>query len=403
MGVVFKDDFLDGFGTWALGYIPYGGADFGEVQAVAHAVGDGGVDAYHAAWVAAGDRIAAEAEGALAKGHKASARDLFLRANTFYKSSYHPLYGEPVDPRLLAAFRRQVSVFDKGLALCEPPVLPRRIPFGGASMAAYVIPATGHERKVRPLLILTNGYDGTITDMYFASAVAASRRGYHVLMFDGPGQGEMLFEQGIPMRPDWETVIAAVVDFALTLPIVDPSRIALNGWSLGGYLAARGASGEPRIAALICDPGLWSMAGGFRAFAVKAGATPEAADTLATLDQTIVDRMDAMITGDRRMRWSVQQRAYWVHGVDTLRDYLSVSEEFTLDGRADLIRCPTLITQAEQDPLSYSASTLFDALQSPKTLLRFTAAEGAGAHCEMMNRSLINRRSLDWLDEQFGI
>ena len=29
-------------------------------------------------------------------------------------------------------------------------------------------------------------------------------------------------------------------------------------------------------------------------------------------------------------------------------------------------------------------------------------AEGAGAHCEMGNRSLLNRRVLDWLDEQFA-
>ena len=46
MGILFKNDFLDGFGTWALGYIPYGGADFGEVQAIAQAVGDGDESAY---------------------------------------------------------------------------------------------------------------------------------------------------------------------------------------------------------------------------------------------------------------------------------------------------------------------------------------------------------------------
>ena len=52
-----------------------------------------------------------------------------------------------------------------------------------------------------PLLILTNGYDATVTDMYFASAVAASRRGYHCLLFDGPGQGGTLYEQGVRLRP----------------------------------------------------------------------------------------------------------------------------------------------------------------------------------------------------------
>ena len=70
-----------------------------------------------------------------------------------------------------------------------------------------------------------------------------------------------------------------------------------------------------------------------------------------------------------------------------------------MKGRADLIRCPTLITAAENDPLARNAQTLFDALTCPKTLIRFAAAEGAGDHCEMMNRSLLNRTVLDWLDE----
>jgi len=221
MTLLFENEFHDEFGTWPLAYIPYGGADFGEIAAVAKAVDKDDDGAFYHAFVAAGDRMAAEAEKTLAKGHRASARELFLRASVFYATSFHPIYGKPVDPRLLAAFRKQVAAFDRSLALGDPPVQPMRIPFASAQMAAYLIPAVGHERDVRPLLILTNGYDATITDMYFASAVAASRRGYHVLMFDGPGQGEMLYVQGVPMRGDWEAVITKVVDFALTLPNVD--------------------------------------------------------------------------------------------------------------------------------------------------------------------------------------
>ena len=37
-------------------------------------------------------------------------------------------------------------------------------------------------------------------------------------------------------------------------------------------------------------------------------------------------------------------------------------------------------------------------LTCPKALLEFTAAEGAGGHCEMGNRSLAMLRMLDWLD-----
>jgi hypothetical protein len=65
------------------------------------------------------------------------------------------------------------------------------------------------------------------------------------------------------------------------------------------------------------------------------------------------------------------------------------------------IQCPTLLTQAENDSLGSFAESFFKALKCPKMLVRFSAAEGAGNHCEMQNRSLVNRKSLDWLDEQF--
>lgn len=402
MGLLFKDELHDEFGSWPLAYIPYGGADFGEVQAVGRAVGDGDDGAFHAAWVAAAERIAAEAEATLAAGRPGSARELFLRASAFYAASYHPLYGTPVDPRLAAAFRKQTAMLDKGFALANPPVLPLRIPFAGTTLPAYLIPAAGHARDVRPLLICTNGYDATITDMYFATAVAATRRGYHALLFDGPGQGEMLIEHGMPLRPDWEVVINAVVDFALAQPIVDAKRVALTGGSLGGYLAPRGASGEPRLAACIADPGSWGIAAGFRGLATKLGLPPEVAANLGAIAPDMLDRIWQMTNQDRQMRWKILQRGFWANGAADFRDFLRRIETFTMDGRAELIRCPTLLTMAENDPLAAGAPAFFEALRCPKQFLRFTAAEGAGGHCEMGNRSLLNRRVFDWLDGVFG-
>ncbi|HXX29100.1 MAG TPA: alpha/beta fold hydrolase [Myxococcaceae bacterium] len=404
MTQLFKDELHDQFGTWPLGYIPYGGADFGEVRSVGQAVGEGDDAAYHEAWVAAAGRVQAEADASLAKGHVKSARELYFRASVFYDTSLHPLYGSPVDPRLLAAFRKQSQALDQALALGPHPIRPLRIPFENTPLPAYFVPAQGFEREVRPLILFTNGYDGTITDMYFASAVAASRRGYHSLLFDGPGQGAMLYEQGVPLRPDWEVVIQKVVDFALTFPLVDARRIALSGWSLGGHLAPRGASGEPRIAALIADPATWGIADGFRDLLVRNfRVSAQAAQNLGALDEAIISRLDAFIRGNRQMRWKVIQRGFWVHGVDNLRAYLASAELFTMNGRAERIRCPTLLTQAEGDGLAAGAGAFFDALRCPKTLLRFSTAEGADGHCEMENRSLLNRRVLDWLDEQFGV
>ncbi|WP_420993095.1 alpha/beta hydrolase family protein [Cupriavidus sp. 30B13] len=399
---IFSSALHNQFGTWPLAYIPYGGADYGEILAVARAVGDGDDSAFHAAWMAAGGRLETQADAALAAGHRTSARELYLRASCFYATSFHPLYGTPVDPRLLAAFRKEMAAFDKGMALGDPPVTPMRIPFEHTTLPAYLIPAAGQAGARRPLLIVTNGYDATIPDVYFFIAAAASRRGYHTLLFDGPGQGEVLYEQGIPLRPDWETVVRAVVDFALALDVADPARIALYGISLGGYLAPRAASGEPRLAACIADPGQWAVADGFRAAARKLGATPAEAADLGQLGDATLARLEQAVEQDPHRRWAVVQRGFWVNGTASLRDYLASVETYTMQGRAQAIRCPTLLTRAEEDPVADGAGTLFEALTCPKTLLPFTAQEGAADHCETQNRSLANRRMLDWLDDVFG-
>ena len=137
----------------------------------------------------------------------------------------------------------------------------------------------------------------------------------------------------------------------------------------------------------------------FAQSAVKLGVPPEAAANLAEADDTVIERLQRAIDADRKMRWTFVQRGYWVHGVGDLRGYVRAAGAFTLDGRAELIRCPTLFTLAESDLRAGSAQQVYDALRCPKTLIWFTAAEGAGDHCEMMNRSLLNRRALDWLDE----
>ena len=162
MGLLFKDDMLDEFGSMPLGFAPYGGADFGEVRAIAQAVGDGDVAAFVAAWTGAGERLAGEAEAALAAGHPGSARELFLRASVHYGAALRPIFGAPADPRLVAAYGSQMALFDRAMALGTPPAAPFDIPFDGARMRAYLFPAEGAAEARRPLLILTNGYDGTL-------------------------------------------------------------------------------------------------------------------------------------------------------------------------------------------------------------------------------------------------
>lgn len=390
MTALFATELHDEFGGWALAYIPYGGAEFGELQTIAAAVGSGDDDAFYQAWVSFGDRLVGEAQRCVAQGHETSARELYLRASAYYALAYHPLYGAPVDQRLLDGFDKQVRAFDAGLALGPEPVAPVRIPYQDTTLPAYLIPAVGHAHDVRPLIIFTNGYDATITDMYFASAVAAARRGYHCLLFDGPGQGEMLYRHKVPMRPDWEHVITPVVDWAVQQPTVDTARIVLSGWSLGGYLAPRGASGEHRLAAVIADPGQWNIGDSMKALGVT---NPD------TIDQHTIDALIQVIDGTPAMRWRIKQRGFWVNGVTNLRDLITATLRYTLGEVGTNISCPLLVTAAENDPLARGATQFVETLRSQATLVRFTAAEGAGGHCEMANRTLLNRRVLDWLDD----
>lgn len=397
MGLFFENEMFDEFGGWPLGFTATGGIDVGVIAAVGKAVGKGDAGAFWSAWVTAGDRLAGEAKAAEARGRRADANAFWLQAAVCYASSSHPLFGRPVDPRVRDAFRRQIEAFHRGLSLRPHPVGQLRIPYEDTTLPGYFLPAEGRETETRPLVILTNGYDASVVEMYFATAVALSRGGYHVLFFDGPGQGEMLIEQGRALRPDWENVIRPVVDFALTLPNIDPARIVLSGWSLGGYLALRGASGEPRLAACVADPGLRAA---LPPDQIK-GLAGEIVD-LAASRPLLETMLEKLIAAKPRMGWAILQRGYWVLGVDNFADFIAASRSLTLEGRVADIGCPVLLTTAEDDPLSHGAEALRDEIGARATLLRFTAAEGAGDHCAMRNRTLLNRRVLAWLDKTLG-
>src|SRR5262249_57179677 len=108
----------------------------------------------------------------------------------------------------------------------DPAVEAVEIPFEETSLPGYFHRADESGRP-RPTLIATNGYDATVHEAHFAHAVAAVRRGYHCLTFDGPGQGRALIKQGLVMRPDWENVVRPVADDVLAPTESDRPRGAL--------------------------------------------------------------------------------------------------------------------------------------------------------------------------------
>jgi hypothetical protein len=239
MNLLSKDPMYEAFSQRALFQATYGGADFGECTTTIERISDGGLDQWYREWKATAERVAEIGDDSAAAGHAVSAREAYIRASTYYHTAYFPLFGKPVDPRLIEAFERETESFRKAAALFSPPIEVLEIPFEDGSLPAYLV-KVDDSGTPRPTIVQTNGYDGNIQEMYLSHAPAAIRRGYTYLGFDGPGQGRNLIRDGMPLRPDWENVVRPVIDFALERPEIDPERIVLVGWSFGGFLAPPG-------------------------------------------------------------------------------------------------------------------------------------------------------------------
>jgi len=236
------------------------------------------------------------------------------------------------------------------------------------------------------------GFDSTLEELYFAVAAAAIRRGYHCLTFAGPGQGDALREQGLPFRPDWERVVTPMVDYALTRPEVDAARVALMGWSYGGYFAPRAAAFEPRIAALIAWDGLYDLLEPGLA-TVPPEARSEMARALAANPHALDAPLREMMRADLGIRWALTNGMY-TFGVGSPGEYVAKLRDYNLQGVAEHITCPTLVCEAEQDHFFRGQpEQLFAALTCPKTFMRFTTEEGAEEHCHAGAHALFHERA----------
>src|SRR3712207_1896166 len=117
---LFFDDPL--FEDFAVRALSLDGCPLGEVSATASPMEEGARDGWYEQWTATADRIAALGDESASAGHTVSARDAYLRASSYYRTAYLPLYGSPVDARLVEAFDKETAAFRKGAALMRPPV-----------------------------------------------------------------------------------------------------------------------------------------------------------------------------------------------------------------------------------------------------------------------------------------
>lgn len=169
----------------------------------------------------------------------------------------------------------------------------------------------------------------------------------------------------------------------------------LFGRSFAGYLAPRGASAEHRIAALICEPAQYDFGAAIRQ---RLGE-----DGWARLQGHDDPELEEMLTATMLVDPAAVNGYGWrmaAHRVSRLTAYLRELSRFSLVGRAGLIGCPTLALAGEGDFAGHGElATFADALQVPVTTHEFTAAEGAGGHCEGLGQDRLEQYAYGWLNQ----
>jgi pimeloyl-ACP methyl ester carboxylesterase len=397
MKFLFDDESFSFEALRAAGFANYGGADLGEVIATAGAIAEGDEVGWHREWKATAQRVDALGRESLDGGHSVSAREALLRASNYYRTAEFYRRDDPWnDPEVAELSARAQDTFLTAMSLFDDFTFERvEIPYQDTTLPGYLY-LVDDSGTPRPTVVYNSGYDSTLEESYFAIAAAAMARGHNVLAFDGPGQGAALREQRLVFRPDWEAVITPVLDFALTRPELAPDRIALFGYSLGGYLVARAAAFDDRVAALILDDGIYDF------HAAMAGALPPFLSQWIDdgNDDAAVPVLSLLMSVNTQTRWALRN-GMWVMGTNSPADIPRMFRHYTLAGIADRITAPALVLDAEHDQFfKGEAARAAEAMVNSKTtLVTLRESEGAGEHCHVGAMGRAHQTIFDWLDD----
>ncbi len=371
-----------------------GAADLGEALATAQRVEPGRYDQWFDEWSTTSARAEAAALRAADHRHGILAAAGYLRASEYCRQSYFFLRHDVADDRVRSAYRGQRDLFRRAIEYLPWHVEPIEIPFAPVALNGYLFRPDPGDLAPRPTVLFPTGFDSTCEELYKYGVHGALTMGWNALAWDGPGQGGQLIEHGVVMRPDFEVVVNAVMDWVVAQPTVNSGRVAMVGRSLGGYLAPRAASAEPRLHALVCDPGQYDFTSRFVSM-----FAPEDWQRVLDADPAMDAQLEGFLNDDRgREYYGSRMRAM---GATTFAQWLRLLVSYSLEGRAELITCPTLVTEGEGDFASQSR-VLFDALACPKEFREFTVAEGAGGHCEGMGQPVWWDEVGNWLAGQLA-
>src|SRR5687768_15417538 len=301
----------------------WGGATLGEIDQVgrklkAH-VGDN--EKWWEEWVAMAKRIEGFGDAAESEGRKLTAGACYLRASVYYFCGER--FIAPSE-RKWDTYRSCLRCFRKGVERRFPQIERAEVPYEGTTLPAWFYKAAVAGRA--PTVVMFDGLDNAKEMSVLFGGVEIARRGIHVLAIDGPGQGEALRLQGIPSRHDYEIPARAAYDYLGARAEVDPERVAVMGFSMGGYYAPRAAAMEPRFAACVAWGGHFDY------------------------HESWVRRRQIQESGGTKLSAPSFQLP-WVLGMPDMDACMKKLENYRLSGVAEKMRCPFFCLHGENDTI----------------------------------------------------
>jgi hypothetical protein len=388
----FADPDFDFETRMALGSTAYGVGDPGIVLATVARIVDGDRSSWFAAWSQRADELTAlaDAGGADPRG----AMWAYLTASAAYSRALGAVDGLPAeqaDTVMLQTFRSSRRSWDAMIDASQGRFVRVDVPYDGTVLPGYLL-RPDVDGAPRPTFVMTNGSDGSLAALWSSGAAEALARGWNAFVYDGPGQQSMLFERGVPFRPDWEAVLTPVVDTLVDRPDVDASALTAYGISQAGYWLPRALAFEHRFVAAVADPGVVDVSTSWMDH-----LPPEMTALLDSGQKDMFNGFMAQMSDDPDLARTLAFRAR-PYGIGDPFDLFTTMRTYQLRDVAGQIRTPLLITDPDDEQFWPGQSAqLARLLTAPHELARFTVADGANIHCQPLAPRQTAQRIFGWL------
>jgi dienelactone hydrolase len=211
------------------------------------------------------ERRSREAEAA---GLGVSARDhAFIAALLWGAAEWTFFLGPDEARRAKENGLRKSACYDRWMALAPHPVRRLRIPYGSATLSAILhLPEGPAPAGGFPAVLHVGGVDSFKEHAVAMYGDRYLQRGIARLVFDGPGQGEAIFDGAWVSRTNMVDAGLAALELLSAQPEIDAGRIGLSGVSFGSWWATQIAAQAPDIVgtavwAVCHEDGLGSLFG----------------------------------------------------------------------------------------------------------------------------------------------